>query len=247
MSKLTILVMVLAVVLGGVLISGIVMADDKPLSNGDFETGDLTGWTTFTTTNGTLGSGYPQVVLFDINNDGKATYSAQFSVGQASNENLTKRGGGIFQNVHLAQGEYLITADIAVAFGTPLVGSATQGGLFELLVDEVVVASSNFGYVDAGTTERSLLASVPIYTTGAHEIAVRITRPGDSALELNQYIDNVVLSGGAESTDTSSSDSKPGKNRINGQGTDDPPNCNYKGGNSNQGGNLDNCNSGSKK
>ena len=254
MSKFKYIFMAFALMLGGYLISGVVMAEDKPLINGGFETGDLTGWTPFTTTNGTLGSGYPQVVLFDINNDGTSTYSAQFSVGQASSENLDHSGGGIVQNVHLAEGEYQLSADIAVAFGAPEVGIATQGGLFELLVDGNVVASHNFGYVYVDTTEHSLLASVPILTTGYHEIRIRITRPGISAIELNQYIDNVVLSGDAistepEPTEPAPTDSKPGKSGISGSGqsSDTGKNCNYKDGSGNNGGNLDNCNSGGKK
>ena len=244
MSKFTFLVMAMTVMLGGYLISGVVLAEDKPLINGDFETEDMTGWTTFTTTNGTLGPGYPRVVLFDTNGDGTATYSAQFSVGQEKNENLTKRGAGIYQNVHLAEGEYQITTDIAVGFGTPEVGSATQGGLFELLVDGVVVASHNFGYVDAGTARTSLLASVPIYTTGAYEIRIRITRPGNPPPELNQYIDNVLLSGGEVPTDPATSDSKPGKSNSSGQSTDADKNCNYQAGKpgGNKGGNPDKCN-----
>ncbi len=35
------------------------------ITNGDFETGDLSGWTTFTTTNGTIGT--PAVVPFNTN------------------------------------------------------------------------------------------------------------------------------------------------------------------------------------
>ena len=254
MSKLKYIYMAMAIMLGGYLISGVVMAEDKPLINGGFESGDLTGWTPFTTTNGTLGSGYPRVVLFDTNNDGTATYSAQFSVGQASSVNLTASGGGIVQNVHLAQGEYQLSADIAVAFGIPNAGIATEGGLFELLVDGNVVASHNFGYVYVDTTEHSLLASVPIHTTGDHEIRIRITRPGMPAPELNQYIDNAVLSGDAistepEPTEPAPTDSKPGKSGISGSGqnSDAGKNCNYQDGSGNKGGNLDNCNAGSKK
>ena len=259
MTKIKYFVMAVAIMLGGLVVGTLptvrtVHASDIPLANGDFETGDLTGWTPFTTTNGTLGFDYPQVVIFDTNDDGTATYSAQFSVGQASNDNLTKRGGGIYQTVHLAQGDYAISADIAVAFGTPEVGTATQGGLFELLVDGVVVASHNFGYVYVNTTQHSLIASVPITSTGYHEIRVRITRPGNSAPELNQYIDNVVLSGDAistepEPTEPAPTDSKPGKSGISGSGqsSDTGKNCNYQDGSGNKGGNLDNCNAGSKK
>jgi len=48
------------------------------VSNGNFETGDFTDWTQFTTPNGILN---PAVVLFDTNGDSTATNSAQFRVG----------------------------------------------------------------------------------------------------------------------------------------------------------------------
>ena len=252
MPKIAHLVMALAFMLGVLVVAGFLVADTvrashMPPENGDFETGDLTGWTTFTTTNGTLGPGYPRVVLFDTNNMGTATYSAQFSVGQILNENGTRRGGGIYQNVHLVEGEYQITANIAVAFGTPQAGIATDGGLFELLVDGAVVASHNFGYVYVDTTQHNLLASVPVTSTDYHEIRIRITRPGDSSSVLNQYVDNVVISGGPDPIDPAPIDSKPGKNKTNGQ-TTDGKNCNYQGGKdgNNKGGNLGNCNDGKK-
>ena len=253
MPKITYVLMALAIMVGGFLTSGTVVAKDMPLINGDFEATDLTGWTPFTTTNGTLGPGYPQVVLFDTNNDGTPTSSAQFSVGQASNAGETTdnvwEGGGIYQTVHLAEGEYLITADIAVAFGIPQQGIATPGGLFELLVDDVVVANHNFGDVYKNTTQHSLLASVPVYSTSYHEIRFRITRPGTPAAELHQYIDNVLLSGGPESTDPPPSDSKPGKDKSS-QSTDAPQkNCNYQAGKdgSNKGGSTDTtCTAGKK-
>jgi len=221
MSKLTYLVMALAIILGGYLVSGIVWADHITLDNGDFETGDLTGWTTFTTTNGTLGSA--QVASFDTNGDGTATYSAQFSVGQASPEGLTRRGGGIVQNFHLAEGEYEVSADIAVVFGTPDQGIRTDGGLFELLVDGAVVADHDFGQIEVNTTKRSLIACFPL-DGGYHDIAIRITRSGTPAQALYQYVDNVSVS------------------------PDDGKNSNYQRGKDggNKGSNKNNCNAGKK-
>jgi len=54
------------------------------LLNGDFETGDLTGWTTFLTPNGSIGStnGVPDVVPFDVTGGGTPSDAAQFEVGE---------------------------------------------------------------------------------------------------------------------------------------------------------------------
>ena len=196
-SKLGLLVLALFSVLGGYLVGGVVRAEDKTLSNGDFETRNLMGWTTFTTANGTLGGGFPKVVLFDINGDGVATYSAQFRVGQKFNSDTSYEGGGIYQEVHLAAGDYVISADIAADDDGTYYGNA-EAGLFGLLVDGVVVASHNFGAIAGGATEYSLPASLPINSAGIHEIRLRITRPAsEPPYDLTQFIDNVVVSGGA--------------------------------------------------
>ena len=52
------------------------------ISNGDFSTG-LTGWTVFTTANGTTGAGLPDVVSFNTTGSG-ASNSAQFNVGEVN-------------------------------------------------------------------------------------------------------------------------------------------------------------------
>src|SRR5437588_11523833 len=53
------------------------------VTNGDFETGNLTGWTTFTTAGGTANAGSaPTVSSFDTTGSG-ASNAAQFNVGQA--------------------------------------------------------------------------------------------------------------------------------------------------------------------
>src|SRR4051794_15573680 len=74
--------------------------------NGDFESGDLTGWTTFTTANGTLGT--PAVVSFDTTGTG-ASRAAQFNVGENTYTGVYE-GGGIYQIVN-ATGLFTVSAD----------------------------------------------------------------------------------------------------------------------------------------
>ncbi|MBL8227524.1 MAG: hypothetical protein JNL98_03570 [Bryobacterales bacterium] len=118
-----------------------------PLLNGNFETGNLSGWTVFTTANGSLGAGFPQVVTYDTGNTGTPSLSAQFRVGQVTFNPGFPAGGGLFQNVTFGDGSLTITASIAAQGGT---GSNFQAGLFQLLLDGVVVASHDFGAIDAG-------------------------------------------------------------------------------------------------
>ena len=171
------------------------MADDLgPLVNGDFETGDLSGWTTFTTDNGTLGN--PSVIPFDTDNDGIATFSAQFNVGQVTFEGFDmQRGGGLFQEVNLTAGNLTISADIASDH--PFAFCNSDGGTFQLLVDDAVVDSHDFGEMCGPVTKYStLVASLPINTAGIHEIRFLITRGGLRSGVTN-YLDDVLLSGSA--------------------------------------------------
>ena len=116
--------------------------------NGTFETDDTTGWTTFTAPGGTLGGpAFPNVTAFDTNNDSVSTNAAQFLVGDG--------GGGIFQIVEIAGGDLTVSADIAS--DAPLADS--EGGLFELLFNGVVVDSHDFGAMNAGETKHDSLSA----------------------------------------------------------------------------------------
>lgn len=173
------------------------------LINGGFETGDLTGWATFTTANGTLGAA-GDVVPFDTDGDGADSRSARFRVGELRYTHPIYEGGGIYQGVTLGAGALVISAEIAS--WTPW--GNWDGGLFELLFDGRVVASHDFGPILIESVERaSLFASLEV-TAGAHEVRLRMTRPwreGDASPL--QFVDNVSLLGTA--VDDASPPSEP--------------------------------------
>ena len=164
------------------------------LVNGDFQTGDFTGWTFFTTSQGGLGQ--PTVVLFDTANIGTPSLSARFEAGQ-TNGVVTgaKYGGGIFQNVTLGPGQLNISLDIAAS--SP--GVNGDGGTFELLLDGSVVASHSFASMAPNQPQWSTLSYSGSVTAGVHDIEVELLR--GSFLQIGetpyQYLDNIQLSGTA--------------------------------------------------
>jgi len=169
------------------------------LTNGDFETGDFSGWTPFLTTNGVTD---PNVALFDTDGDTVATQSAQFMVGQVIFEGFSFtnfRGGGILQTITTVAGTITISADIAsdLTQRPPKDTSGNEeGGQFKLFFDSVEVDSHNFGFILNGDIERSTLnAQINGVPAGSHEVKIEITRPALAPLELKQYIDNIVVEG----------------------------------------------------
>jgi hypothetical protein len=182
-----------AIVAAAICLSGAEAKAVNLLVNGDFETGILTGWTTFVTSNGTNGDGLPDVAMFDTDNDGIQSLSARFNVGQAvwEGDGSPRRGGGIFQLVNLAAGSYTLSANAAMIGHTN-----ADGGLVELLFDGSVLASHDFGTATGGVGEYAFLVGVSSVAAGPHEVRFRITRAFESDLFEGtpyQYIDKVTL------------------------------------------------------
>lgn len=164
------------------------------LVNGDFQTGDFTGWTFFTTSQG--GVGQATVVSFDTANTGTASDSARFEAGQTSGTVTGARyGGGIFQDVTLGSGQLNVSLDIAAE--SP--GLNGDGGTFELLLDGSVVASHTFGSMAAMQPQWSTLSYSGTGAAGVHELRIELLR--GSYLQVGetpyQYLDNIRLSGSA--------------------------------------------------
>ena len=164
------------------------------LTNGDFETGDFTGWTLFTTANGDLSStgvpGAPQVTPFDTDGDTVATNSGQFSVGRSPGINTGNEGGGIFQNFNSLGGLTFFSLDIAAT--DPGFGNA-DAGTFSLLIDGSLLDTHAFGSIGDDETLRSSLSGNAILTAGVHEFRILITREFQAnTIDLAQYVDNAV-------------------------------------------------------
>ncbi len=132
------------------LLSGGMGTAQADFINGNFATGDLTGWTVFTTANGTngvdpvTGASLPDVVSFNTTGTG-ATNSAHFNVGHLSGLVFTDpEGGGISQDLTLGAGTYKVTGAFA-SLDDPSGLVNSLAGTFSLLVDGAVVQSIDLG------------------------------------------------------------------------------------------------------
>jgi len=165
------------------------------LHNGDFSTGDFTGWTLFDTANGGIGN--PAVVPFDTAGTGTLSNSAQFEVGQISGQiggGTNPGGGGIFQNVTLGSGILNISLNAATQAGG---GINADDGTFELILDGDVVDTWASGPNPGNVNQifRSTLSYSGEINAGVHEVEIEMVRgygteSGDTPY---QYIDNVAL------------------------------------------------------
>jgi hypothetical protein len=156
--------------------------------NGDFETGSLSPWTTFTTANGTIGGG--DVASFDTTGTG-ASLAARFNVGEVvfSGQN---EGGGIYQNFSGAP--YTVSADVAAQAAPAHPGNADCGTFF-LQLDGSTIASHAFGTCPGSSVARwHFFVHVPNGVSGSHQLRILIERTftaGGPTSTPEEYVDNV--------------------------------------------------------
>jgi hypothetical protein len=170
--------------------------------NGNFQTGDLTGWTVFTTPHGTNGTldfePLPNVVSFNTTGSG-ASLAAQFNVGQANGNGTGQQGGGIFQDVNLTAGTHTLTGVFA-STNDQGAGLNVDAGTFSVLVDGVTEQSDSLGgFSSVPQTLRGSFDVTFTTTAGVHAIDFQITRGyetenGATPLE---YLDNLSVTGTA--------------------------------------------------
>ena len=163
------------------------------IGNGDFETGDLTGWTVRLTPNGQ--TSVQDVVLYDIDGAGPRGISqaARFDVSQVVFQDGVPAGIDLVQTVSLRGGqEYGLSADLSVLRPVPVTN--LFGGRFELVVNDLVLDVYDPGDITGLVPEfGSVAARFTPASDGAFEVGLRITRPAEAAL-IFQFVDNVELS-----------------------------------------------------
>lgn len=173
------------------------------ISNGNFNNG-LTGWTSYTTANGTIaetpsqpGIPAPQSAsVVSFNTKGTGDSNALFlNAGKINGpyNSAPGEGGGVTQTFTTTGGIATFSADIAALY------TRTSGylglGVMSVLIDGVSVASYDFGDGASGpVTLRSTLNFVTTLAAGSHTLSLQATRnfaPGRGVT--SQYFDNVSL------------------------------------------------------
>lgn len=180
-------------------------------TNGDFETGDLGGWEVFTTPNGTGSS--PVVEQMDIVGLGVMTNAVKLSVGQVTpndggcssdadcrNTDFSIfEGAGVRQSFDIDAGGEFVNVSASVAASAPISADAQTGGLFELMVDDVVVDRILFTGITSGSTSGDSLTADVSLPAGSHTVSVLVRRPwttsGLGSLSPSQFIDEIFVVG----------------------------------------------------
>jgi len=165
------------------------------VTNGDFATGDFTGWTLFTTANGSIGvsgSGLPAVTSFNVSGSG-AQNAATFQVGQMVPTSM-QAGGGITQTVTLPGGSISFSANIAALSMT----QNDEGGVFSVLLDGLTEDTVDIGAMAAAEVIRNTLSFTTAESAGPHTLEILITRPATNPLRTpEQFITNIAITGAA--------------------------------------------------
>lgn len=167
--------------------------------NGDFQTGTLTPFTTFTTVNGTNGGGgLPDVASFNTTGSG-ASLAAQFNVGGVSSTGLAA-GGGLDQAFSLTSGgTFTYFANIASQDDAD--GQVnTDAGTYSILIDGITLDSQSLGgFSSANQILTGILTGSVNLTAGAHTFEILITRNflSSGTATPTEYVDNISLTSAA--------------------------------------------------
>ncbi len=183
----------------GFVLSGVGYVSAEVLRTTDFESGDFSGWTAFSTANGTLGGkGFPSVAVCDHAGVISPSRCLQVQVGQLHYAPVhdVQQGGGIELATMTGSGILQLSARVGVTYDSPNKKRNLSGGLFEWVVDDEVVASLDVGPIEEGAAvQHQFTGTVPV-TAGHHTIQLRMTRPFQSGIGQSapiQFVDDVLV------------------------------------------------------
>ena len=138
------------------------------LVNGSFQSGNFSGWTLGTTSNGTAGIGLPIVTAWPLG----GMNAAKYEVGEVNSD-------GTYQGVTLSQAFTSSggTATFSVMWAASSTGSFNaDGGKFELILDGTVVGSYDVGPMFPVQTVHGVLSDTLFISPGQHTFEVDILR-----------------------------------------------------------------------
>ena len=157
--------------------------------NGSFQTGDFTGWTLGTTSNGTAGAGFPVVAAWPLG--GMNAWEGE--VGEV-NFDGTQQGATLTQSFTAAAG----SADHLYRLGStaPYAGNA-DGGEFTILLNGTQIAQYDSGSINQGQTLNGILSGTGSLVAGTNTLQIDITRKYISVADLTplQYVTGIDVEG----------------------------------------------------
>jgi hypothetical protein len=139
------------------------------LTNGSFQSGDFSGWTLGTTSNGTFGSGYPIVTGWPLG----GLNAAKMEVGEVNFTGVYE-GGYLQQNFTTTGGSATLSFDWAAQGGT---SQNASGGLFELILDGSVLATYNVGTINTTDLFSGTISQTLNLSAGQHTFEIDVLRP----------------------------------------------------------------------
>lgn len=183
----------------GLIIGGAGSVSAEVLLTTDFESGILSEWTVFSTSNGTVGGkGFPSVAVCGHADTIAPSRCFQIQAGQQSYapDHDVQQGGGIELKRMTVSGMLRVSARVGVTYHSPNKKRNLHGGLFEWLVDGQKVADLDSGPIENGATvQHHFTGKVPV-KAGLHLIQLRVTRPFQSGTGQSspvQFVDDVMV------------------------------------------------------
>jgi hypothetical protein len=169
------------------------VAQAQSFTNGNFETGDLTGWTSAFTTNGA--STLQTVSQFDIDGGGPlpTNFAGQFQVGHVSGT-TGSAGITLTQNMNLVAGQtYQFHFDWASRCNLTS-GSNADGGQYDFIVNNVSLIHQAVGSIPALTTIYGVSnSSFTAPTTATYSVGAMLQRAFNASGSVDQFVDNFTV------------------------------------------------------
>lgn len=166
---------------------------DSQATNGNFDTGDLSGWNVMEGPNTNVSFGFPRVESFDVTGDGQTSDAMRLRLGRLDTDLF---GGSVSlqQKLLLAGGDYEFSVDIA-SQSLESFGNGGPGN-YLLTLDGVVVDQIflNGSSIDAGEVIReSMSTRIDDIEAGYHTLGLTITRGATNSRAIYQFIDNLQM------------------------------------------------------